>query len=79
MQSDGLYISVPPDGLVYDVPLEYHDDTVGEFEQFIEILAEQQDCRSAITSRHDLRVDLASGSEVEADARILSDQHTHCA
>jgi hypothetical protein len=51
-------ISFAGGGFVDELTVEHYDQTIGQFEQFVEILADQQHCGAAIAGRHDLGLDL---------------------
>jgi hypothetical protein len=38
-------------GFVDELTVEHYDQTIGQFEQFVEILADQQPCGAAIAGR----------------------------
>ena len=68
VQPDRLHIGGAARRLVDDRALEHHADAVGKLEQFIQVLAEQQDGGARVARIHDLRADLAGGGEVEPEA-----------
>src|SRR5258708_23697487 len=60
-------------GLVNELTVENDDDPVGQLEQFIEVLADQQHRRAAVADRHDLGVDLRDRGKIEPKAGIGRD------
>ncbi len=61
-------------GFVDDFAVEDHDQTVGEFQKFVEVFADQQHRGAAVARRHDLGVNLRHRREIEAEARVGGDQ-----
>ena len=41
-------------GFVDELTVKHYDQTIGQFQQFVEILADQQHCRAAVACSHDL-------------------------
>ena len=75
---------VPPDlgeigvagaGLVDEFAVEHHHQTIRQFEQFVEVFADQQHRGAAVARRHDLGMDLGDGREIQPKAGIGGDQH----
>ena len=56
-------------GLVDELTVKHYDQTIGQFQQFVEILADQHR-GAAIAGRHDLGVDLRDRCEIEPEAGI---------
>ena len=57
-------------------PAARHDrDAVGELEDFVEILGDEEDRGATVALLHDLRPDLGDRGEVEAEAGVGDDQH----
>jgi hypothetical protein len=61
--------------LVDQRAVEHHHQAVGEFQQLVEVFADQQHCGAAIARRHDLGVNLRDRGEIQAEARIGGDQN----
>jgi hypothetical protein len=64
-------------GFVDDAAAEDDGDAIGEREQFVEVLADQQDGRARVSRGQDPVVDLGDGREVKPEDRIGRDQHRH--
>ena len=58
-----------------ELAVEHHDQTIRQFQQFVEVLADQQHRGAAIAGGHDLGVDLRDRGEIEPEAGIGGDQH----
>src|SRR5947199_2265394 len=61
-------------GLVHDASAEDDREAVRELEQLVEIFADEQDGRAAVSRRQDPVVDLGDRREVEPDHRVGGDQ-----
>src|SRR6516165_5297355 len=61
-------------GLVDDASLRHHEDAIGQLEQLVEVLADQQHRGAAVARRHKLAADLRDGGDVESKARVGDDQ-----
>ena len=55
-------------------PWNITTQAIGEFEQLVEIFADQQHRRAAVSRRHDLGVDLRHRREIQPEAGIGGDQ-----
>ena len=62
-----------------ELPVKHYDQVVGQFQQFVEILADQQHCGATVAGRHDLGMDLRDRREIEPEAGIGGDQHLNFA
>ena len=60
--------------LVDDAAVRHHDDAVGQLQDLVEVLADQQHRRAGVAGRHDPGADLGDGGEVEAEAGIGHDE-----
>ena len=58
-----------------ELAVKHDDKAVGQFQQFVEILADQQYRGAAIAGGHDLGMDLGHRGEIEPEAGIGGDQH----
>ena len=65
--------------LVDEPPVEDDHDAVGELEQLVEVLADEEHRGAAVARRHDLGMNLRDGGEVEAEAGIGGDHHVDLA
>ena len=65
--------------LVDEFAVEHHDDSVGKLEDFVEIFADQQHRRTAITCLDDLRTDLRRRGKIQSKAGIGGDEHLNAA
>ncbi len=70
MAADDVAISRLRRYAVDDPAFAHHEDAVGDLEDLVEIVADKQNCGTAVRRRDDLRVDLGDRLEVEAEARI---------
>ncbi len=66
-------------GEIGDLAARHDGDAVGEFEDFVEVLGDEQHRRAAVALLHDLGADVGDGGEVEAEAGIGDDQHVDVA
>ena len=62
-------------GLIDELAVEHHHDPVGQLQQLVEILADQQHGGAAVARLHDLGMDLGHRREIEPEAGIGGDQH----
>src|SRR6202021_2343044 len=72
--SDFREISLAGASLIDQFAVEHDGEPVREFEQFVEILADQQHRGAAISRGHDLRVNLRDSGKIETKAGIGGDQ-----
>jgi len=77
--ADLIAISISTLCLVRDASARNHQNTVGELQHFIEILAYQQHRRAAIAGAQDLATDISGGGGIEAETWILHDEQSHIA
>ena len=57
-----------------ELPVEHHHQAIREFEQFVEVFADQQHRGAAVTRGHDLGVNLRDRGEIQPEAGIGRDQ-----
>ena len=77
MPSDGCEVGLARGRLIDELPFEHHHNAIREGHQFVEVLADEQDRRSAVAGRHELGVNLRDCADIETRARVGSDQHLH--
>src|SRR5688572_31251625 len=70
----GVDVSLLARRLVHDAPLEHHEHTVGQLQQLVKVLADEEHAGAAVARGHDLSADLGGGTEIEARARVLGDE-----
>ena len=75
MPSDLGEIGLAGAGFMDELAVEHHHQTVRQFEEFVEVLADQKHGGAAVTRRHDLGMDLGDRGEIEPEAGIGGDQH----
>ena len=63
--------------LVHELTVEHDDDAVGQLEQLVQILADEENRGAAVPGSHHLRADLRHRREVEPEAGVGGDQHFH--
>ena len=62
-------------GEIGDLALRHHRDAVGELQDFVEVLGDQQHRGAAVALFDDLGANIGDGGEIEAEAGIGDDQH----
>src|SRR5216117_916732 len=65
--------------LIHELAIEHDDHAVGQLEQLVEILADEENRRAAVAGPHHLRADLRDGRDVETETGVGSDQHFNVA
>src|SRR5688500_4815315 len=73
-RADGAYIGGRWRGLVDHPAFTHHEDAIGEGEDLVEVGADQEHSRAAISGGAQAGVDLGDRFEVEAHAGVRCDQ-----
>ena len=73
-QSECSRRGVGPGQLADDPSGEQHDDAIGEGEQLVEVLGDQQDTATGLAQPAQLVVDVGVGADVEAAGRLGGDE-----
>src|SRR5215212_5326996 len=66
MPPDFGQVSLAGAGFVDELAVEHHHQTIRQFQEFVEVLADQQHRGSAVAGGHDFGMDLGDRGEIEA-------------
>ena len=75
MPSDLGEIGLAGAGFMDKLAVEHHDQTIRQFQEFVEVLADQKHGGATVAGGHDLGMDLRDRGEIKPEAGIGGDLH----